>query len=113
MVIVCVESSLESSGRGRDGGGVGGGDSGGSSSTGSSDSGSNSFPKEPSSGEVEGLANRAVLGGDDSVAQEPTPVVLSGRIFHGAPLFLLQGGMTVDPVALVPVGGLRRIDGYD
>ncbi|WVZ02858.1 hypothetical protein V8G54_023664 [Vigna mungo] len=36
-----------------------------------------------------------------------------GGSFTGPPLFLVQGGVTIDPVALAPVGSLPRVDDYD
>lgn len=34
-------------------------------------------------------------------------------ILNGIPLYLLQGGVTVDPISLVPIGSLPAIGGYD
>lgn len=88
MVVVCVESSLESSGRGGDGGGTGeGGSSSGSVSTGSSGS-TNGSSSEDRTVEEDSVVPSA-LAEVVTVAQGSAAPIASGRIFHGAPLFLL------------------------
>ncbi|WVY89890.1 hypothetical protein V8G54_035404 [Vigna mungo] len=107
MAIVCIESSLESSGRGGDGGGIGS-----DSSSGSSGSGSNCTQRSPQ-GEAERVMETPPAEGDGGEVRQRAQVVCKGRIFHGTPLLLVQGGVTLDPIALAPVGSLPRVDGYD
>lgn len=82
MVIVNVESSLESSGRG----GGGGRREGREGSSVDSSSGSSSPPT-----------------GTPPAVEAQSLVADVGRIFHGDPLFLLRGGVRIDLVPLVPL----------
>lgn len=112
MTIIVVESSLESSGRGGIGGGAGSGDGGSSFSTnfGSSFSGSASSSRGLPAGE-ERPPPIGVVGESGSSRQSPD--YGGDKISNDILLFLLKGGVTVDPVALVPVGSLPEVGGYE
>lgn len=123
MTVVNIESSLESSGR-DGGGGVGNGDGGESSdyrgrssSPNSSSSGSgfasSSQERLPPAEEVQPMVGQPTPTEVGSASRTQSLGVGGDRILNGIPLFLLQGGMTVDLVPLVPVGGLLVIDDYD
>lgn len=107
MAVVDVESLLESSGRGGDGGVVGGEDAQpfSPSSVSSSyleefDQGTKAWPVSPvNNSEEASRAQTLEFGGD--------------RCLFGIPIHLLKGSITIDVVPLVPVGGLPVIRGYD
>lgn len=121
MVIVEVESSLESSTCGG-GGGVGSnsGDEGNyyegsSASIGYTSDSDDTCPPEDllPSREVPETTVLQATGGSGNGSKTPLAVLDGDRIFHGVPLFLQQGGVEIDPVPLVSVGGLPSVSGYD
>lgn len=114
--VVTIESSLESSGRGR--GGVASDSDEGSRYEDSSSSGSIFYdaptPEGSPPAEEVPLAE-AIPESGRTVAPPGTelPAADADRIFYGTPLFLSRGGIVVDPVPLSPVGGLPVPEGYD
>lgn len=69
--------------------------------------------RPPPSGEAPPAMAVATTGNSGSGPRTQPPIVDADQIFHGVPLFLLRGGVGVDPVPLAPVGSLPTIDDYD